>query len=92
MDAIIRVATEVPVPPQVPVATLQGARVEKNCKVGVTIAKVLSITSVIFSIPLYIFGALKADNDPVSGGLLISAAFIVGIESLIALRYLCTAS
>ena len=90
METVIRVAPVEPVAPEGPVDTLQDARVERNCKVGVTIAKVLTIASVIFSLPLYIFGALE--NDPVSSGLLISAAFIVGIESLIALRYLCTAS
>ena len=86
MDAIIRVAPEVPVP------TLQEARVQRNCNPVVTIAKVVSIASIIFSLPLYVFGALKSDNDAVAGGLLISAACIVNIESFIALTYLSKAS
>ena len=86
MDATIRVAPEGPVP------TLQEARVGGNCNPVVTIAKVVSIASVIFSLPLYVFGALKSKNDPVSGGMLISAAFTLSIESFIALRYLCKAS
>ena len=92
METVIRVSPAGPVAPEGPVATLLDARVERNCKVGVTIAKVLTIASIIFSIPLYVFGVLKSENDSVSGGLLISAAVIVSMESAIALKYLCKAS
>ena len=67
----------------------EGNGRENKCRIGDTFAKVFSIAALFFSLPLSVFGMYKANDDTVSGALMLSAAFVVNIEALIALTYCC---
>jgi hypothetical protein len=63
---------------------------QKKSNVGLTVSKVVSIATLVFSFPLFIFGATKFESDPISSGLMIGAAFSQVTTSVIALYLACT--
>lgn len=63
---------------------------QKRCNVGITAAKVTSAVTLLFSFPLFIFGAIKSSSDLISSGFMIGAAFSQVTASGIALYLSCT--
>jgi hypothetical protein len=72
------------------VESCQPEVTQKKSNVCLTVCKVISIATLVFSFPLFYIGATKFESDPISSGLMIGAAFSQVTTSVIALYLACT--